>query len=218
MSFCKTCHRLIEANHYIYGCYDCKIIFCSECRKKHAGHNFLRLGKSSEIDYKINFDDKKSKHIDKHQFPHRYTTIAGDIIIRRSIIDLYSTSRICLGVAIYLLASLWLISTANLPIPENLAWFLIIMIIIPIALIWEFLENIFIWFKSYKFKSPFELIMNMIINVIISLISGFTMWIIKLILIDLLNLEFLWFFLFGIALFVPFLILNLIAHSRSFYY
>ena len=123
--------------------------------------------------------------------------------VGKSPIDYYTWGHICMGIASFLLLSLIIIipQYVVVSVPFLLPWWLIIILVLGVALVWELLENTIFISWGFKFEGRRDSWLNALTDILFVIIGGLYMWLMEWIIIELLLLALVWFYLVGIVSF-----------------
>ncbi|MHA1280989.1 MAG: hypothetical protein ACTSQP_00670 [Promethearchaeota archaeon] len=106
--------------------------------------------------------------------------------VGRSPIDYFSWGHVDMGIAAFLLLSL--INTIPSLIDKTLIYiipyFLMLILVIVVAIVWEILENTLLLEWGFKFEGRKDSFVNALWDIIFVIIGGLYMWIVKGILVN----------------------------------
>ncbi len=120
--------------------------------------------------------------------PHYVPLIGYDTdYVGRSPWDFYSWGHINMGIAAFSLLSLIITISEWMWGPGNalIDWWVIMVIVLIYALVWEFVENVILWRMGWKFEDRRDSWPNLIWDVIFVILGGAVMWLFKWLIMDL---------------------------------
>ena len=138
----------------------------------------------------------------------RYVPFVGllEDYVGRSPWDYYSWGHIAFGIGAFSIFSL-IITLWELFIgPAVLAWYFILIFVIIVGIGWEIIENTILWKLGVKYENRKDSFINALFDVLFVILGGLATWLLKWIIMDVMEELGRWFYLSAIILFVIILI------------
>ncbi|MFX0042741.1 MAG: hypothetical protein ACFE8L_07505 [Candidatus Hodarchaeota archaeon] len=151
-----------------------------------------------------------SEESKKHYVP--FVGLLEDYV-GRSPIDFYSWGHIALGIGSFTIFSLMITLYQYITeIPSTLEWYWIYIGVLIVAILWELFENIILWRLGLKYENRKDTFLNAFFDIIFVLVGGGVMWLFKLIIVDLMEERFRWFYVTALIAFLVILICYFIGY------
>ncbi|TFG24203.1 MAG: hypothetical protein EU529_04840 [Promethearchaeota archaeon] len=133
--------------------------------------------------------------------------------VGRSPWDFYSWGHLALGIALFLLVSLFITVPEALGGQALIPWWSIIIIVLFLLLFWEFFENVVLYLLGWKFEDRQDSFWNFLWDMIFGMAAASVMWLFQWIIMDLLGELGRWFYIAGAISFGVVILAYLIGYS-----
>ena len=133
--------------------------------------------------------------------------------VGRSPWDFYSWGHMALGIACFLLLSLFITVPEALGGQALFPWWLVIIFVLVILLVWEGFENIVLWALGWKFEDRQDSFLNFLWDMIFGMATAAVIWLFQWIIMDILGALGRWFYVAGAISFGVVLLAYFIGYS-----
>ena len=133
--------------------------------------------------------------------------------VGRSPWDYYSWGHIAFGIGAFSIFSLMITLWEHYIGPSSMPWYFILIFVIIVGIGWEIIENTILWKMGVKYENRKDTFINSFFDIVFVILGGLATWLLKWIVMDVMEELGRWFYLSAIVMFV----IILIAYFIGFY-